>query len=642
MKLNNVHGFKTIEEYIDYKLNEYSKDKKDFETLFKYMFDETENVMVETSDGYRVKKVTYGEFKKRIFEITPTVCDFLADVPQGEIVGLYMSNSPEWIQIFWAILASGYSPLLMNTRLSDEVLEGVIKDYSIKCVISDSKRFSVKTVMKEEAITPSEKEYVVRPFGKEVIFMSSGTTNNVKLCAYNGENFYYQVCDSVQIVKQCPKIAAHYEGELKHLMLLPLCHVFGFIATYLWFGFFARTFVFPRDLNPETIQKTVKKHKVTHIFAVPMVWEAVHKATVRKIKEKGEKTYNNFCRVSDMVNKMGSLGDVLAKKALSEVREGLFGESICFFITGGSHIKTETLKFFNGIGYHLVNGFGMTEIGITSVEKTNKRKIANKASIGAPFGYTEYSIDAEGRLLVRGKTRACRIMQNGEAIVTNYDEGFNTGDIMRCEDGRYYFDGRSDDLIVAEDGENFNPIIAERELQVAGADRVCIVRSNEGVTVIASVPGVFSNDKLKFIYEELDGKIVAAKLSGTIKKVVFTHESLLPPGEFKLSRRKIANRLSNGDIRIFDPRRIEEHVAEISSGIEAEIAECFAIALDKDSSSIALESDFFRDLEGTSLDYFTLLGLIKSRFGIDVIANDGAKLATVKAFAEYIKSQLTK
>ena len=169
MKLNNVHGFKTIEEYIDYKLNEYSKDKKDFETLFKYMFDETENVMVETSDGYRVKKVTYGEFKKRIFEITPTVCDFLADVPQGEMVGLYMSNCVEWLQLFWAILAAGYKPLLMNTRLSDEVLEGILADYSVKCVISDGKHFSVMTVMKEEAILPTDRAYEMLPRLVEVL-----------------------------------------------------------------------------------------------------------------------------------------------------------------------------------------------------------------------------------------------------------------------------------------------------------------------------------------------------------------------------------------------------------------------------------------------------------------------------------------
>ncbi len=639
MKLNNVHGFDTIDEYVKYKLGKYSEEEKTLESLFNFMFDETNNVMVETSDGYRINRVTYGEYKQRVVDIIPTVQTALKAVPCGEMVGLYMSNCTEWLQIFWAILAAGYSPLIMNTRLSDEVLEHVLADYSVKCVISDGKKFSVRTVTKEEALAPSDKEAEPCEFGKEVIFMSSGTTNNVKLCAYNGENFYYQICDSVRIIEKCPKIKEHYEGELKHLVLLPLCHVFGFIAVYLWFGFFARTFVFPADLNPITIQRTVKKHKVTHLFAVPMVWESVHKAAVRKIKERGDRVYSRFGLVSKISNKFGALGNFLAKKLLAEVRDGLFGESICFLITGGSHINPETLRFFNGIGYHLVNGYGMTEIGITSVERTNNKRIINTASIGAPFGYTEYSISPDGALLVKGKTRAGRIMQNGKSSVTNYDEWFNTGDLMRHDGGRYYFDGRVDDLIVDKDGENINPIIVEAGLQIKGADRVCLLRGRGGIMVVTSVPGVFSESGLKAIYAELEGKLKAAKLSESVKRIVFTHESLLAPGEFKLSRRKLADRIDSGELKGFDPRRIDEHIALLAEGIEKEIASCFAEALGRDASQITADADFFRDLEGTSLDYFALLGLIKSRLGVDIISGGEAKLSTVKAFAEYVKQR---
>lgn len=639
MKLNNVHGFDGIDSYVRYKIEKYSKEEKNFESLFDFMFDETDNVMAEISDGYRITKITYGEYKQNIVNIIPTVAKLLSDIPRGEMIGFYMSNSIEWIRIFWAILAAGYSPLIMNTRLSDETLEDVLSTHNIKCVISDGKIFSVKTVLINEVLVESSEEYTPCEFGKEVLFMSSGTTDNVKLCAYNGENFYYQICDSVAIIEQCPKIKDHYEGELKHLVLLPLCHVFGFIAVYLWFGFFSRTFVFPRDLNPGTIQKTVKKHKVTHIFAVPLVWDAVYKAAVRKIKERGNSSYSRFERTVKIVNKLGKTGDSIAKHFLSEVREGLFGDSICFLISGGSHIKSETLEFFNGIGYHLVNGYGMTEIGITSVEKTSKRRIANRASIGAPFGYTEYSINQEGKLLVRGKARANRIIQNGKTVNTNYDEWFDTGDIMRFDDGRYYFDGRADDLIVGEDGENINPIIVERQLKLDGADGVCVMCGRDGLTVLVSVPGVFSNTKLQSVYNELIKKLFDAKLSEAVKRIAFTHESFMRPGEFKLNRRKLAERLNCGEIRAFDPRRIDEHMKEISSGIEIEIAKCFAEALDKDISEIGVEDDFFRDLEGTSLDYFALLGTIKSKIGIDVIANSSTKLSTVKAFAEHIKNQ---
>ena len=642
MKLTNIRGFSTLDEYVRTKLEEFSKEEKSFESLFDFMFSESDNVMAETSDGYRIKKVTYGEFKRKILSITPTVKDAIGNIPHGEMVGLYMTNSMEWLEIFWAILASGYTPLLMNTRLSDAILEDILSDYSVKCVISDGKIFSVPTKTKDEVTVESHKDYERVPFGKEVIFMSSGTTDNVKLCAYTSENFYYQICDSAKIIRQCPKIKEHYEGELKHLVLLPFCHVFGFIAVYLWFGFFSRTFVFPKDLNPDTIQRTVKKHKVTHIFAVPMVWDAVYKAAIAKIKDKGETTYKRFSKVSAYVNKHGKLGDTVARRLLGEVRDGLFGDSITCMITGGGHIKAETISFFNGIGYHLTNGYGMTEIGITSVEFSSKRKDVNSGTVGMAVGYTEYSIDDSGILLVKGKTRASRIMQNGVSITTNSDEWFNTGDLARVENGKYFIEGRTDDLIVLEDGENLNPQLAENQIKVAGIDRLCIFKSSSNsVTLLASVPGIFAESALEAIYEELSSQLIKIKLDGVVKKILFTHEGLMLPGEFKVSRKKIAARVSSGNIKIFDPRQISEHVTELSEGIETEIAECFAQALGKDTSSIGKDDHFFRDLEGTSIDYFALLSIIKNRLGINIISNDTDKLSTVGEFADYIKQTLS-
>ena len=66
MKLQNVHGYSTIDAYVKYKLAAYEGKEKNFESLFELMFDERDNVMVETTDGYRVNKVSYGEFRQKI------------------------------------------------------------------------------------------------------------------------------------------------------------------------------------------------------------------------------------------------------------------------------------------------------------------------------------------------------------------------------------------------------------------------------------------------------------------------------------------------------------------------------------------------------------------------------------------------
>ena len=640
MKLRNVRGFDNIDDYVKYKLDVYSKKEKTFFTLFELMFDERDNVMVETTDGYRIHKVTYGEFKNRILKAVSSVKRVFAEAPAGAMIGLYMSNRPEWLVCFWAILASGYRPLLMNTRLSDDVLNGILLQYGVKGVISDGNIFDVKTVLTEEALASADEEIAPSEFGSEIYFMSSGTSGKVKLCGYTGENFYYQICDSVNIISTCTDIKRHYNGELKQLMLLPLCHVFGFIAVYLWFGFFSRTFVFPKDLNPSTIQRTVKKHEVTHIFAVPMVWDAVAKAAKNKIKARGIKTYNRFKRITKLVNSTGKAGDFIAKRLLSEVRDGLFGNSITFMISGGSEISNATLSFFNGIGYHLANGYGMTEIGIVSVEKSKNRRILNSGSVGAPFGYTKHCIDENGILLIGGKTRATRILVDGEVTSTLDDEWFSTGDMMRFENGRYFASGRVDDMIICENGENLAPQLAEKELAVEYVERACVFKDVEDrVAVVVSVPGCYAEDRLKSVHTELLKAIASAKLDRVIGKIYFTNEPLLASGEIKLSRKHLAQRIAEGTLQTFDPSAVRDYSEVLSEGLEREICDCFAEVLGKDSREIGKDSRFFQDLGGTSIDYHILLGKIREKFGTEILDSGNGNISTVSEFAAYIQQK---
>ncbi len=636
MQLTNIRGFRTINEYVSWKIAEYSKCEKNFATLFEYMFSERDNTMAEISDGYRVKKLTYGEFSDNVLKLAPSLRDELSDIPVGSLVGIYMNNSMRWIEIFWSILMCGYSPLLMNMRLADDVLERIISDHSVKAVISDSKTFSCKTVS-ADMIAKTAPETVDRPWGHEVVFMSSGTTEKVKLCAYTAENFYYQLCNSVDIITKCPSIVTHHDGELKHLVALPFYHVFGFIAVYLWFGFFSRSFVFMRDMNPATLLNTIKKHKVTHIFAVPLVWEKIRKQTVRTIKSKGNKTYSKFNRVLKLSSSLGSLGTAVARTALSEVREGLFGDSVKFLISGGSHIKTKTLEFFNGIGYHLTNGYGMTEIGITSVDTAEKAKILNKGSIGAPFTEVEYSISESGELLVRTKAMASRIIQGDEIKVVDFNEWFDTRDLVRECGGRFYIDGRVDDLIVSKTGENINPVIAESKIKVEGCESVCIFADeNKSPVLIASVKSCFTDERVSEIVNALTAAIHDAGLSNEIKTLALTPDPLMETTEFKISRKRVAARYARGEFRIINRDNSDEQISRMLSDLECEVCECFATALEKRVEDISPTATFFLDLGGSSLDYFMLLNLLKSKFDISLPSNEDERLYTVRDFCDFI------
>ncbi len=636
MKLTNIHGFRTITEFVNWKLKEFEKEEKSFKALFKYMHLEADNTMVELTEGYSVRKISYGEMKQRALEKAAALSPMLV-LDRNSIVGIYMDNSPDWISLFWAILICGYRPLLMNKRLHKDILEGVLAEHNVGAVISDGEVFGVKTVLSTE-ITYKEGTALIEAdsFGDEVIFMSSGTTQNIKLCAYTAENFYYQLGDSLNIVKSCPQLAKHYKGEQKLLMLLPLYHVFGFIAVYMWFGFFSRTFVFLKDMNPKTIQSTVKRHCVTHIFAVPLVWESVYKAAVRSISKRGDKTYKKFRKAVKLSNR-GGIFRRLVYKGLGEVREGIFGESICFLISGGGGISKETLSFFNGIGYHIANGYGMTEIGITSVDISLKASIRNLGSVGPTFGNTHYSINEHGELLIKGKTMASKIYQGGVEKITNHDEWFNSHDLAAAERDRYYILGRSDDLIVSASGENLNPQIIESSINLPNTDGICLLSIDGEPTLLISSKVCYSREKTKKLIENAKKALADLNLQAEIHRISITPDPLLEKDDFKLSRRKIKERYLGNTMSLVNGDAIDKKVDTLLVGLDADIRRIFAEVVQADESSIDPDANFFTDLGGSSLDYFILADEINTAFGIDIKAAGGKTLLTVNEICNFIK-----
>lgn len=633
MKLNNVGNFSTINAFVEHKISVFSKEEKTFKNLFNHMFSESENIMAETSDGFRIKKVTYGECKNQIFKLAGKLNGFIGGVEKGSIIGLYMSNSLEWIELFWAILMCGYNPLLMNSRLPDSELEKILAEHNVKKVVSDGKQFSVDTILAEQILSAEENDkFESGCFGEKVFFCSSGTTDNVKLCAYTAENFFYQIKDSFNIVQSCPQISKHYEGELKILALLPLYHVFGFIAVYMWFGFFSRTFVFVKDLSAQTVLNTVKKHKVTHIFLVPLVWEKIYAEALKGIKARGEKTFKKFEKALDFVCKHEKLGSILQKKAFKEIREKLFGESIKFLISGGSGIAPEVIKFFNGIGYHMANGYGMTEVGITSLETSMKRKIRCLSSVGAPFSQTQYSVK-DGQLLIKGKTRASQIIQGDKVIDTDFDAWFETGDLVEERDGRYFILGRRDDLVIGPAGENLNPEIIEKQVEIKDAEALCLIAGKDSQpTLIVEIKG-WLLEKEEQIRAEINEALKNANVLDQIKKVVLTSDKLLLDGEIKISRKKIAKRYLKGEItQIIAPKVKEGELTEL----EKQILSAFAEALQREDTNFSIDADFFTDLGGTSLDYFALIDGLSAKFGIDQAVLRSYGKTTVRGFAEKI------
>lgn len=641
MDKHTLGGYNTIDAFVEAKLNKYSNSKHDFEALFEQMFSEGQNTMFEESRGYRIIKTTYAQAKEDILFRARTLRELLKDETQNSVVGIYMENSLDWIEIFWAVIISGFRPLLMNMRLDDETLEYALKTCKAVAVISDEKEFSVRTVKCADIVAAESKIDAVE-FGTEIFVMSSGTSANVKICAYTAEKFYWQIKGSYSMIQKCKQVKKHYEGELKLLTFLPFYHIFGLVAVYIWFAFFSRTFVRLNDMQPSTITNTIKRHKVTHVFAVPLFWEKVYEQALRTIKERGEDTYKKFekgMKLSRAIGDFPVLGNKFSKLAFKEVRENMFGESIMFMITGGSYIGTETMEFFNAIGYRLADGYGMTEIGITSVELSGSKKLLNSCSVGLPMAGVEYKISPDGELLVRGKAMASYIIEDGEKQPNS--DWFNTHDLASFDGKRYRILGRRDDLIIAPNGENLNPNLIEQKLICDGVRGACLIGADEGgktiPALIVSVNKYISAQKLEAIKSDVRQRLADLRLAGQIQKVVFVEDSLLKGDEFKLNRIRITNEYNSGALTEVKPGRDSEQ--RMDDEISRNITRMFAVALNKPESEIGYTADFFLDEGGTSLDYLAIISQLRDEYKIPFPTGDSS-LNSVKGLHTYIKDRL--
>ena len=643
MKVNGIGQFHSINAFVEAKINAFAAAGKDFYSLFTLMFSEGENIMYEKSVGYKIVRTTYGESRAAVKRRAATLQTLTDGFSKDDVIGIHMDNGIEWIENFWAVLLCGYRPLLMNLRLSRPVLEDALATCGAKLVISQTDGFTVRTVgplaAGDLAFEPARKNV-----GTEVLLTSSGTTEHLKICAYSANEFYEQICCSLQMIRTCPQLKAHVNGDLKLLTLLPFYHIFGLVAVYIWFAFFSRTFVHLADLQPDTVVNTVRRHKVTHIFAVPLFWEKVYDSAQKAIAERGEATAKKFEKALAIAKKTGDLpviGDLFSGFAFGEVRENLFGESVRFLITGGSAIRPEVLAFFNAIGYRLANGYGMSEIGITSVELSNKKKILNSGSVGKPLGSVSYSLSADGELLVCGRTLAKYIIEDGKKQST--DGLFHTRDLAACENGRYKILGRKDDVVITADGENLNPNLIEPQLVCPGVNGVCLIGGEDGgrktAVLIVSLRKFMPQAQFERTAETLKARIKEQNLTGRIAKIVYTTDPLVSPDEFKVNRLRIAKAYRAGSISVFTPGRSEMR-REDRDALMQRIRAFFALALDKNEEEIPQDADFFSDGGGTSLDYFALISKLQEEFSVTFPTAVADCPSTIRGLYDYIKAAI--
>ena len=447
----------------------------------------------------KIKHYRYNKMRSHTYELASVLSQYLIQQPKNRPIILKMANSPHWCEMFWAILMCGYKPLLIDAKTSKEGTIHVAEMSKAKAVITDDNYLYEKlTKISVDDLMAEKSRYSFTPtWENEVIFSSSGTTGDVKLMVFNGENLCNQICASLDMGKTTTDIMYPDKmGKVKILAMIPFHHIFGFVAVFLWYTFYGKTLVFPASNAPSDIQYICQKTGITHVYSVPLFWDSLALTITRKAALEGPQK-------AELLDKMigyntgkidkNQAGIAASRAARDVVQNKLLGNKVRFCISGGGFLSRETLTQINGLGYNLYDGYGMTEIGVTSVELSPIVEVRLKGRIGKPLHGVEYKIDGDaqsGELLVKSPTVHVREIINGkEQPATLTEDGyFRTGDIAEKDaTGGYYLKGRIKDIIINPDGENIFP----DELEIYFKDLPCV--THLCISLLASPKAITSS-----------------------------------------------------------------------------------------------------------------------------------------------------
>ena len=589
----------------------------------------------------KIKHYKYNKMRSHSYELASALSQYLIQQPKNRPVILKCANSPHWCEIFWAILMCGYKPLLIDARTSKEGTIHVAEMSKALAIVTDDLYQYPFTKISMSDLLEVKHRYSFTPtWENEVIFSSSGTTGDVKLMVFNGENLCNQICCSLEMGKETADIMYPDKmGKVKNLAMIPFHHIFGFVAVFLWYTFYGKTLVFPSSNAPSDIQYICQKTGVTHVYSVPLFWDSLALTISRKAALEGPQRQELLDKMigynTGKIDKTEA-GIAASKAARDIVQKKLLGNKVRFCISGGGFLSRETLTQINGLGYNLYDGYGMTEIGVTSVELSPEVEVRLKGRIGKPLHGVEYKIDGKGQsgeLLVKSPTIHVREIINGvEQPATLTEDGFfRTGDIAEKDaTGGWYLKGRIKDIIINPDGENIFP----DELEIYFKELPCV----QNLCILGYSPEHNNIEKIALVLE-LDNKATEEDLQEIKKQVkeiskdlphkvkidsVFLSKGRLPLANNMKVKRFMIKKALEDDSKEYLPidnkkeaKTFEGFDPKLIESILVPMREIFSKVLILPTFKIDDDAHWINDLGGDSMSYVELIRDVQDKFQIE-------------------------
>jgi long-chain acyl-CoA synthetase len=236
---------------------------------------------------------------------------------------------------------------------------------------------------------------------------------------------------------------------VRFLNLVPLSHIFGQIMGMFVPQLLGGEVHFHDSLNPASIAERTRKSRISVIVLVPRLMASLR----------------HWIERSDLQGIVPSEKNMSLLKRWWKFRRvhRRFGWKFWAFLSGGATLDNQTQNFWRGLGFAVVQGYGMTETA-SLISVTHPFK-SSTGSIGKLMPGYEVNLEQGGEIVVRGPSVSPGYwISEGQAFRTA-EQWLHTGDIGMIDDsGNLHFQGRAKDVIVTAAGLNIYPEDLEEAL----------------------------------------------------------------------------------------------------------------------------------------------------------------------------------
>ncbi|GAA3370466.1 AMP-dependent synthetase/ligase [Streptomyces sannanensis] len=428
-----------------------------------------------------------------------------AGIRPGDRVGLMSRTRYEWVQLDFAIWSAGAVTVPVYETSSPEQVQWILGDSGAVAVLveSDAHTAAVESVrdrlpelrhlwqIDKDALdrlreagrdvsdeTVDERSSVAKADDVATIVYTSGTTGRPKGCVLTHRNFFAECGNIVERLKPLFRT-----GDCSVLLFLPAAHVFGRLVEVASVLAPIRLGCVPDIKN---LTDELASFRPTLVLGVPRVFEKVYNSARAKAQADGKgKIFDKAAHTAIAYSRaLGaaqgpSFGLRLKHKIFDKLVYGklraVLGGRGEYAISGGAPLGERLGHFFRGIGFTVLEGYGLTEsCAATTFNPWDRQKIG---TVGQPLPGSVVRIADDGEVLLHGEHIFTRYWNNEAATAEALTDGwFHTGDIGTLdEDGYLTITGRKKEILVTAGGKNVAPAVIEDRIRSHALVAECMV-----------------------------------------------------------------------------------------------------------------------------------------------------------------------